>query len=252
MFGIDYYDAILLSGEYQADDIRELEQIRNLPPKELKIVGIPYMDEMAARLEKAEPLAKEGVTVLLAPSWGKSAIFGVYGGKIIEKLKETGYHIVIRPHPQSWTSDKELLDELMKEFPESEQIEWNRDVDNFEILRKADILISDFSGVTFDFSLIHNKPIIYTNPNYDLSPYDAWWLKNPPWTISALPKMGRELTAENMENIKELIDSCLNDSIYQEGREWAKSQTWAHCGKGAENTAEYLISKYEELTEKGN
>lgn len=251
MFGIDYYDAILLSGEYQADDIRELEKIRNLPPKELKIVGIPYMDEMAARLEKAEPLKKEGCTVLLAPSWGKSAIFGVYGGKIIEKLKNTGYHIVIRPHPQSWTSDKELIDQLMKKYPESEQIEWNRDVDNFEVLRRADILISDFSGVTFDFSLIYNKPIIYTNPQYDLSPYDAWWLANPPWTISALPKMGRELTEENMENIKELIDTCLTDLKYEEGRKQVKAETWAYCGKGAENTAEYLINKYKELTEKG-
>lgn len=251
MFGIDYYDAILLSGKYQADDIRELERMRNLPAKELEIVGIPYMDEMAARLEKAQPIEKEGTTVMLAPSWGKSAIFGVYGGRIIEKLLETGYHIIVRPHPQSWTSDKELIDRLMKEFPESEQIEWNRDSDNFEVLRRADILISDFSGVTFDFSLVYNKPIIYTNPNYDLSPYDAWWLPNPPWTISALPKMGRELTEENMENIKELIDTCLNDSKYEEGRKSVKAETWEFCGKGAENTAEYLINKYKELTEKG-
>lgn len=251
MFGIDYYDAILLSGEYQARDIRTLEKMRNLPPKELSVVGIPYMDEMAARYEKAGPVKNKECNVMLAPSWGSSAIFGVYGGKIIEKLVETGYHIIIRPHPQSWTSDKELIDKLMKDFPESEQIEWNKDADNFEVLRRADILISDFSGVTFDFSLIYNKPIIYTNPNYDLSPYDAWWLDNPPWTISALPKLGRELTAENMGNIKELIDTCLGDSKYEEGRKEVKAETWKHYGRGAVNTAEYLINKYEELTEKG-
>ena len=251
MFGIDYYDAILLSGEYQARDIRTLEKMRNLPPKELSGVGIPYMDEMAARYEKAGPVKNKECNVMLAPSWGSSAIFGVYGGKIIEKLVETGYHIIIRPHPQSWTSDKELIDKLMKDFPESEQIEWNKDADNFEVLRRADILISDFSGVTFDFSLIYNKPIIYTNPNYDLSPYDAWWLDNPPWTISALPKLGRELTAENMGNIKELIDTCLGDSKYEEGRKEVKAETWKHYGRGAVNTAEYLINKYEELTEKG-
>ena len=251
MFGIDYYDAILLSGECQARDIRTLEKMRNLPPKELSVVGIPYMDEMAARYEKAGPVKNKECNVMLAPSWGSSAIFGVYGGKIIEKLVETGYHIIIRPHPQSWTSDKELIDKLMKDFPESEQIEWNKDADNFEVLRRADILISDFSGVTFDFSLIYNKPIIYTNPNYDLSPYDAWWLDNPPWTISALPKLGRELTAENMGNIKELIDTCLGDSKYEEGRKEVKAETWKHYGRGAVNTAEYLINKYEELTEKG-
>ena len=40
MFGIDYYDAILLSGEYQAQDIRKLEKLRELPEKELYKIGI--------------------------------------------------------------------------------------------------------------------------------------------------------------------------------------------------------------------
>jgi len=49
MFGIDYYDAVLLSGDYQERDIRNLEKIRNLPRKELVMAGIPYMDVMSAR-----------------------------------------------------------------------------------------------------------------------------------------------------------------------------------------------------------
>ncbi|MBR4933324.1 MAG: CDP-glycerol--glycerophosphate glycerophosphotransferase, partial [Clostridia bacterium] len=55
MFGIDYYDSVMLSGQYQADDIRNLEKIRSLPEKELVMVGIPYMDEMAKRLEVEGP-----------------------------------------------------------------------------------------------------------------------------------------------------------------------------------------------------
>ena len=89
MFGIDYYDAILLSGEYQMQDVRKLEAMRNLPEKELFLMGIPYMDKMAERLQKAEPLSEHERTVLLAPSWGKSALFSVYGGKIIEVLLKT-------------------------------------------------------------------------------------------------------------------------------------------------------------------
>ena len=49
MFGIDYYDSILYSGEFQANDIRALEKLRNLPEKELVEGGIPYLDEMAKR-----------------------------------------------------------------------------------------------------------------------------------------------------------------------------------------------------------
>ena len=247
MFGIDYYDSVLLSGDYQADDIRALEKLRELPAKELVKVGIPYMDEMAKRLENNPEVANHPRTVLLAPSWGQSAIFSVYGSKIIDVLLKTGYHIIIRPHPQSFSSEKDMMDKLMREYPESDQLEWNRDNDNFEVLKRADIMVSDFSGVAFDFALVYNKPIIYTDPKIDISVYDAWWLDKPLWTASALPRLGRELTDENMENLKELIDSCLEDSQYAQGREEVKAETWAYTGEGAARVADYLINKYDEL-----
>lgn len=250
MFGIDYYDAILLSGEYQVNQIRALEKLRDLPAKELVKVGIPYMDEMVKRLKDVGPMAEHERTVLLAPSWGDSAIFGVYGGKIIEALLQTGYKLIVRPHPQSFVSEKDMIEKLMKEYPESEQLEWNRDRDNFEVLRRSNILISDFSGVTFDFALVYDKPIIYTEPNFDLGVYDAWWIKEEPlWTVSALPRLGYQLNEENMGDVKKLIDDCLTNPQYADGRLAVKAETWEHFGEGAKHVADYLISKYEALTD---
>ena len=120
-------------------------------------------------------------------------------------------------------------------------------MDNFEVLRRSDILISDFSGVIFDFSLIFDKPIIYTDPRFDLGVYDAWWLDKPLWTFSALPRLGRQLTQENMENLKDLIDSCIEDPRYAESRHSVKEETWAYDGEGAVRAAEYLIRKCEEV-----
>ncbi len=248
MFGIDYYDAVLLSGDYQIDDIRELEEMRGLPAKELVKVGIPYMDVMSQRLEKEGPAPAHPRTVLLAPTWGPSALLQVYGGKIIDVLLKTGYHVIVRPHPQSFKSETELMERLMQQYPESEQLEWNRDTDNFDVLRRSDILISDFSGVIFDFSFVYDKPIIYTDPNFDLSIYDAWWLKKELWTQAALPRLGRQLTADNMENLQELIDSCLDDAQYAEKRRKVKDETWAYNGEGAVRVANYLIEKYNQLT----
>ena len=256
MFGIDYYDAILVSGGYQEKDIRALEAMRNLPAKDIHTIGIPYMDVMADRLKEVEKnvehktLKGKKPTVLLAPSWGPSAIFSVYGGKIIEKLLSTGYHVIVRPHPQSFKSEKDMLDKLMTEYPESEQLEWNRDNDNFEVLRRSDILISDFSGVIFDFALIYDKPVIYTDPKFDLSPYDAWWMETPLWTLSALPRLGKELTEENMDHISDLIDACLNDPTYEVSRQSVKAETWEYMGQGAERTVDYLLQKYEEVVNK--
>ena len=140
------------------------------------------------------------------------------------------------------------MDKLMEQYPESDQLEWNRDTDNFEVLRRSDILISDFSGVVFDFSLIYDKPVIYTDPNFNLAPYDAWFLDYPLWTLSALPRIGQELNMDNLDNIKELIDSCLEDSRYAQGRKEVREETWAYMSEGAVRTADYLMDKYKQLT----
>lgn len=251
MFGIDYYDAVLLSGEYQVGQIRALEHLRELPEKELVKVGIPYMDDMAARLRAAGAAPAHPRTVLLAPSWGKSALFSVYGGNIIDTLLKTGYHVIVRPHPQSFKSETDMIQKLMGDYPASEQLEWNRDTDNFEVLRRSDILISDFSGVIFDFTLIFDKPVIYTDPQFDVGLYDAWWLDEPLWTVSALPRLGEQLKPENMEDLKSLIDQCLSDPRYAEGRRQVRAETWEHPGEGAGRTVDYLLQKYEELTAGG-
>lgn len=248
MFGLDYYDAILVSGDYQIDDVRALEQIRNLPAKELVKIGIPYMDEMVKRLQADSTVeASRDTTVLLAPSWGESAIFKRFGGKIIRVLLDSGYHVIVRPHPQSFSSEKDLIDSLMNEFPDSDKLEWNRDNDNFNVLKRADILISDFSGVMFDFSLVFDKPVIYADTEFDKSPYDSWWLDTPVWNFTALPRIGEKLTLDNFDSLKEMINNCLTNPKYTEGRKEVRSETWAYPGEGATRTADYLINKYQML-----
>ena len=252
MFGTDHFDAILLSGEYQVEEIRQLEEMRGLKQRETPLVGIPYMDEMKKRLDAAGPVPPHERTVLMAPSWGASGILSRFGEKLIDALISTGYKVIVRPHPQSYTSEKEMLDNLMSKYTDSSKVIWNRDNDNFEVLRQADILISDFSGIIFDFTLVFDKPLIYTDTKYDISPYDAYWIKETPWTFRILPELGLELNDDNVDNIKELIDRCIDDSSFAKGRDKARSETWVPMGCGAKNTVDFIIEKYNEVVNKAS
>ncbi len=247
MFGLDYYDAVMLSGLFQLQDIRALEELRHLPAKDLRVVGIPYMDAMKKRLQEAAALPPGPRTILLAPSWGKNAILSVYGGRIIERLLATGWKVIVRPHPQSFLNEKEMLDELMNKYPASEQLEWNRDVDNFEVLRRADLLISDFSGVIFDFALVYDKPVLYTEPDFDLSVYDAWWLKTPLWTTSALPRLGLALTEDKLDQLEELIEDLLEQPRFAAGRDEVRQECWVYPGEAAVRSVDFLLEKLEEV-----
>ena len=252
MFGLDFYDAVLLSGDFQADYIQFIEEKRNLPAKELKTVGCTYFDEIQKRLAASPIVTKsDRKTILLAPSWGTTAILSRFGEKIIEALIQTGYEIIIRPHPQSKTSEKELLDSLMNKYPDSDLLHWNFDNDNFEVLRKSDVLISDFSGVVFDFALCFDKPIIYADTHYDSAPYDAAWLDEGEtlWRFKVLPELGLPLKEEDFPNIKQIIDTLTSDEKYSAGRERVRNEAWQNRGQSAAAIADYLEKKLKEISE---
>lgn len=250
MFGIDYFDTLLLSAEHQRKEIRQLEELRKLPEKDIRLTGLTYLDEMKKRFDSAPALEKKSdkPVVILAPSWGPSAILSKYGAPFIEELIKTGYHVVIRPHPQSFSSEADLLDKLMKQFPDSDDLEWNSDNDNFDVLRRADIMISDFSGVIFDFLLVFDKPILYANAGFSKDLYDWWWLEEEPWTFQVLPELGKEINDDYKGNLKAMIDECINDPKYEQARQKARAATWENIGNAASSVCDYLEEKLKELT----
>ncbi len=247
MFGLDYYDAVLTSGQNQVDVIREIERLRPaIKRKEIVTVGSPCMDALKLRTDSAPPIGRqEQRVVLVAPSWGASGILSRYGEKLLSALVCTSFKIVVRPHPQTVIQEQSVLDPLVRAFP---QIEWNYDNDNFDILNRSDILITDFSGIIFDYSLVFGKPLIYADINFDTRPYDADWLsEQPTWIFRAMSKVGIPLKQEEFVRIEDVINSAIESPVLQEGREAVRSECWEHIGKSAELVVDWLLDKQKEL-----
>ena len=259
MFSLDYYDAVLLTGDFQIREIRELEEKRHLPAKDIRVVGCTYMDVLKERLEKRkaqeaskQPLssakAEKQMTVLLAPSWGTSSLLVRYGEKILDSLLATGFRLIIRPHPQSFISDKAVMDALRAKYPDSDGLRWDPDPDNFNSLYESDIMISDFSSVMFDYALVFNKPFIYAESAFDKAPYEAAWLDEELWKFRVLPSIGLPLQEAQFPDLKRVIEEAVQDGHLAGGRDAAREEAWAHIGESARLTVDYLTARREELT----
>lgn len=247
MFGLDYYDAVLISGKNQEALIRKIESLRPaVKQKEIFSVGSLVLDNLKAKLDSRGKIEQNEIkTVLVAPSWGKSGILSRYGEKILTALQKTGYKIIVRPHPQSVSSEKNILDPLMEKFS---SIEWNFDNDNFAVLNKADVLISDFSGVIFDYSLVFGKPVIYADTKFDTAPYDADWLDEKIWSLRAVEKLGIQLKEEDFSKIKDIIDEAISSEKLKAARNEVISECWDKQGSSAVNTVDWLLTKQKEIT----
>ena len=248
MFGLDYFDSILVTGMYKEKDVRWLEEHRNIKRKEIVSVGCTYLDEFKKRIEKIPAEEDHKFTVLLSPSWGPSAILSRYGEKLLDSLQATGWNIIVRPHPQSRISEKEILDRLTSRYKDMGNIIWDYNSDNIFSLKKADIMISDFSGIIYDYTFLCDKPVMYVNADMDLRMYDAWYVPGQkPWQVNAVKKFGIELKESQFSNIKEIIQNARDSKELEDLRHKAKNEAWENIGFAGEKVYEFMVSRENDL-----
>ncbi len=244
MFGLDSFDSVVIAGSHQYKQIRDIEGVRNLAPKDLPLLGEPHLDFLYERYINSTRTESTTYNVLLAPSWGKNAILSRYGKSIIQALLDTGYNITIRPHPQTKQSESKLLNDLIDQFPESSKLHWDNENDNFTALFNADIMISDFSSVIWEFCFIFDKPVIYADISFDPSVYDLAWVDEKRWDITALSKVGLPLTEDSFPHLKEMISTAIASDKLAQARHSLKDEAWSQ-GDSAKRITEYIIQKHD-------
>lgn len=243
LFGIDYFDSVLLTGDYQGKDIRTLESQRGVATKELVTVGCPYLDTLNKKMDAIPSEENHPFTVLVSPSWGAAALLSRYGEKLLDPLVDTGWRIIIRPHPQSKKSESELLTRLESRYKDKSNVEWDYERDNIYAMKKSDIMISDFSGIIYDYTFLCDKPVMYVNAEMDLRPYDAYDIdggKNI-WQFKTLHEIGVELKEADFVNIQQVIENASDSQELAQKRKSAKNCAWQFQGEAGTQIVDYMV-----------
>ena len=250
LFGLDFFDSVLLTGDYQKKDIRWLEEQRGINKKDLVTVGCSYLDVLASKINGIEEEKNHPFTVLVSPSWGDVGVLKKYGEKLLDPLVKTGWRIIVRPHPQSKKSEADMLERLENRYKDKKNLEWDYNRDNIFSMKKADIMISDFSGIIFDYTFLCDKPVMYVNTNMDLRPYDAYDLPHELWQFEILKKMGIKLDESQFDNIEKVIKDASDSPELAQARKEAKDTAWMEIGNSGKNIADYMISTVSKLEAK--
>jgi CDP-glycerol glycerophosphotransferase (TagB/SpsB family) len=240
LFALDYFDSILLPSEVDIPEIRYLEKIRNIPEKQLVVVGNTYFDNCIERIKHIPKENDHTFTVLVSPSWGPSALLNVYGEKLLNPLAKTSWHIIIRPHPQSLIMDKPLFETLIDKYKDNPNIEWDFNHENIFSLSKSDIMVSDFSGIIYDYVFLFDRPVLINLQNYDLRRYDAHNLDQKPYYYQALKKIGVELDETKLDSIKDIILGLSQNNELTKNRQDIKEAMWRHQGESGKRIVNFI------------
>lgn len=230
LYGLDYYDSLLSSGPHQEESIRELERQRGTKAKEIIQAGCAYYDYLVEKRKQLPQSRHNEIHILLAPTWGEQGLLSRFGAKPIHELAKTGAMVTVRPHPQSQTVERVLLDKLQAETACYSNVQWDDSPDNFVALAKADLLISDWSGIVYDFAFVMERPVLTMAYTPDLRIYDTFDLPYEAWDFASTSVIGRKLAIDEIPKIGEIATEIMDNPQFLENLRQFRAQSVYNFG----------------------
>lgn len=211
LYSFDYYDSVMCSGPHQMKSIRALEELRGAKKKILLETGCPYMDVLADETERATkrdaPLNAEKPRVLLAPTWGNNGLLRRFGLDLLLPMAEAGFSLVIRPHPQSRISEPDLQASIARNLADYPNVRWDETTTPIPAMLDSDVLVSDFSGIVFDYAFILERPVVTVAMEMDTRGTEAGDLPHPAWELTQLPALGATIRPDRIRDLPQVIAS---------------------------------------------
>ena len=243
MYAFDNYDTLLCTGPYQKDAIRSIEKNRHEKAKELLDTGCTYYDYMLEELKKLPQKRDEGLTVLYAPAWGERSSVVKYGTAVIDRLVEAGIRVIFRPHPQMYVSDKETIAAVEAKIKGNSLIELDKNRTAAASMARSHAMVTDISGVIFDYAFLFEKPIFLVNAEYNLGGYDVIDIDGGRvWDLDKSKEITRIIKPEEIQNLAGIVKSEIgNADIYRDKIRRIKNEEIYNFGHAGEAAAKQLV-----------
>lgn len=213
---LDHFDTVFCAGIHQKVEIEQQEAVYELPAKTCVEVGYPLIDEMRANYAKTEHTVNTRKKILIAPSWQRDNIVDSCLEQLLDVLKQTDCEIIVRPHPQEVRHKKEYM-EALKEKYAPQGIEIQTDFTSNNPVMEADLLITDWSDISWEYAFTTLRPVMYINTPMKVMNPEWQKIEYPPLNISLRDQLGKSLDMDQLDKAAETAKYLLdNTQMYQE------------------------------------
>ncbi|MEE0096102.1 MAG: CDP-glycerol glycerophosphotransferase family protein, partial [Oscillospiraceae bacterium] len=245
---LDHYDTLFAVGPHQVEEARAIEKLYNLKPRRLVKVGYGLLDEMTEAWENTPKVPHEKKTILVAPSWQKDNIMDSCIDTLIEQFLRPGVRLIIRPHPQYVRLYGEKIEGLEARYKDKlgEDFVIQTDFSSTDTVYSADLLVTDWSNVGFEFALSTLKPVLYINtPMKIMNPeYDK--IDVVPFDIRIRGQLGGELGLDELQKAGDMaMDLLSRPEEFRETIQAVKEKEIYNLGHGAEAAGRYIVRRLE-------
>lgn len=180
-----HYDAIYCTGPYQELELRTAEMKYGLRKKDLVSYGYPLLDRVRSYAMRQVAIENRRPRILIAPSWFDGCIFDTCLPELIQQLSSLPYDVVLRSHPEYEKRRKTEFARIRKMIARHPNFSFDGTTEVMQSLGNADILITDRSGIAFEYAFGVRRPVLFIET--------ALKQNNPDWKELALPPIENSL-----------------------------------------------------------
>lgn len=244
----DHFDTFFCAGPHQKAEMEESERVFGTQKKNNIAIGYPLLDEMIDQYKPGKQAEKQ--KVIVAPSWQPDNIIDSCLVPLLDELSKAQFDVIVRPHPQHVRHKGEWLKEMAEKYADS-GIVFQLDFSSHDSVMTADALITDWSGIAFEysFSTLHptvfiNTPMKVMNPEYEL-------ISVPPVNITLREEIGHSVNTDMLDQVVPTINEMFADM-----ENWKKrirnirSATIYNLGCSSEIAADYIVKVIQEKIQK--
>lgn len=244
---LDHFDTVFCCGEHIVKEIEAMNALRGIdPPQKTVEIGFPYLDaltEMYEAMPKAERAKKQ---ILIAPSHQPDNILESCIDEMLEALLPLGCRIIVRPHPQALRRTPAVIEQLKAKwggYP-ADELEIQTDFSSNDTVYQSDLLITDWSGIAYEFSFATLKPSLFIhttmkviNPNWkaiDVEPVD----------FRLRRALGAELQPDGLAPLAATVQELIGQpEKYSAQIAELKAQTLYNLGRSSRAAGKYLLAQ---------
>ena len=248
---LDYFDTIFASNDLAYREIRAMEKTYHLKEKNLVKWGSGLIDNMieAYNQKKREPNKKK--TILIAPSWQDGNLLDLCIDSILEQILKKDYLVILRPHPQYVRHFEEKLLALAERYKAYDNFELQLDFSSNDTVFNADVLMTDWSGIGYEYSFTTLKPTLFINTPMKVMNPDYKEIGVVPFDIEIRDQVGISVETDKLSILGDVIDRLLEGKEYsKEAMAVVRDKYLYNVSKSGPIGADYLIGKLIEYSKR--
>jgi YidC/Oxa1 family membrane protein insertase len=242
----DEFDSIFCVGQYQVRELRATEQLYNLKQKNLVECGYGLLDKLiklgSSFTEKKNLLKNNKKNILIAPSWGKQNLLESIGVELVKILLDAGYHVTVRPHPMTSKKSPKIIKQILEKFEKNTDFLLDTNTSSFEQLFSSYALITDWSGIGYEYAFVCERPVIYVDVPKKAHNKEYEKIGLVPFEISIRDKIGEIISVQNIETIPERIEFLYShDNNFENKVQKIRNDAIFNIGESGKVTANEII-----------